>query len=195
MKKITLLLVFVAASLAVSAQIPMGTKYVGGSVGFNSSKSTARNAEAVTSYSLSPEVGYFFMENMAAGLRLGINGSSQKDNFSSTAFGVGAYVRKFWNASDNLHIFVGLGVDYAAGTVKDETPINGPDQKLNTFGAGLDLGLWYHLSERWSLVGRIGTLGFSSTSNPDNDQVGSTDFGLNVNTLGNPFSIGVYYSF
>ncbi|MBK8622999.1 MAG: hypothetical protein IPN79_14910 [Saprospiraceae bacterium] len=57
------------------------------------------------------------------------------------------------------------------------------------------MGIWYNLSDKWSVAGRMGALGFASTSNPDVDDSGVNTFGLNVNTSQAPFSLGLYYGF
>jgi hypothetical protein len=178
-------------SFALNAQIMEGTKYLGGSLGFNSSKAKSDNAEAITDWSVSPEVGYFFMDNMAAGLRLSLNGSSSGDDFSSGGFAGLVYVRKFWNASDNFHLFGGLNVGYGTNNVS----VGSFDSSENIFGAALDFGIWYNITDKWSVAGTLGNLGFSTISNPDDDQDGETGFGLNVNTTTAPFSLGVYYGF
>lgn len=192
MKKL-LFAVCMLVTLGLSAQ-DMGTKYIGGRVGFNSTKAKADGAEAATSWSVSPEFGYFVAENLAVGIRLGVNGSSQGDN-SSSGFGADVYARKFFSASDAFRLFVGANVGYGASTDKTKVGSATFESKENTLGVYLDLGATYNLSEKWTLIGRLGTLGFSSVSDPDNDKAGSTNFGLNVNTFGNPFQVGLYYNF
>lgn len=185
-----LILFFVVFSFALNAQIAKGTKYLGGSLGFNSSKDKSDGAEAETNWNVSPEFGYFFKDNMSVGVSLGINGGKSGD-LSTSGFSGLVYVRKFWNASDKFHVFGGLNAGYLANTVSNDNN----DFKQNTIGAFLDLGIWYNVSEKWSIAGRFGNLGFASTSNPDDDQDGSTEFGLNVNTTTAPFSLGLYYGF
>ncbi len=192
MKKL-LLAACLLLTFGLSAQ-DMGTKYIGGTIGFGSTKAKADGAEASTNWSVSPEFGYFVAENLAVGIRLGIDGASQGDN-SSSGFGADVYARKFFSASDAFRLFVGANVGYA--TSKNTTTVGGVefDSKENHLSAFLDLGATYDLSEKWTLIGRLGTLGFSSVSDPDNDKAGSTNFGLNVNTFGNPFQVGLYYKF
>jgi hypothetical protein len=65
-------------------------------------------------------------------------------------------------------------------------------------GANLNAGFAYGLNTRWTVVGSFGTLGFqrSTLKREDIDnKTTTTDFGLNVNTLGNLFTVGVYYTF
>lgn len=181
-------------TMVLSAQTSMGSKYIGGTVGFSSTKAKATGSEAQTSWSLSPELGYFIQDNLALGIRLNLGGTSQGDNSSST-LGGGLYARKFWDVSDNFNIFVGANLGYDGSTNKSKVGTTTFESKSNTLGVFLDLGMTYQVSEKWTIIGRLGTLGFNSTSDPDNDQAGSSSFGLNVNTLGNPFSVGMYYSF
>lgn len=161
---------------------------------FSSTKAKATGSEAQTSWSLSTELGYFIQDNLALGIRLNLGGTSQGDNSSST-LGGGLYARKFWDVSDNFNIFVGANLGYDGSTNKSKVGTTTFESKSNTLGVFLDLGMTYQVSEKWTIIGRLGTLGFNSTSDPDNDQAGSSSFGLNVNTLGNPFSVGMYYSF
>jgi hypothetical protein len=182
--------VFVIFSLSLNAQITKGTKYLGGSLGFNSYKDKSDGAEAETAWSVSPEFGYFFKDNMSAGILIGVTGRKQGD-FTSNGFSSEIYVRKFWNASEKFHIFGGLNVGYGSISAS-----NGSfDSKSNFFSAFIDLGIWYNISDKWSVAGRFGILGFLNTSNPDDDQDGSTEFGFNVSTTNAPFSLGLYYSF
>lgn len=185
-----LLFFFVVFSFALNAQITSGTKYLGGSLGFSSSKDKSDDAEALTKWSLSPEFGYFVKDNMSVGASIGLNGSTFGD-VDGFGFSGLVYVRKFWNASDKFHIFGGLNVGYGSSTVS----AGNIDSKENTFSAFLDLGIWYNISDKWSVAGRLGTLGFASISNPDDDKDGSNDFGLNVDTAAAPFSLGLYYGF
>jgi len=193
MKKV-LFAVCMLFTMALGAQTTMGSKYIGGTLGFNSTKSKADGAEALTSWSLNPELGYFIADNLALGVELSISGGSQGEN-STSGFGGGVYARKFMSATDNLNFFIGANVGYSGSTDKVKVGGTTVESKENTLGAFLDLGLTYAVSEKWTIIGRLGTLGFSSVSNPDNDQDGSSSFGLNVNTFGNPFSVGMYYSF
>ncbi|MFZ1705664.1 MAG: outer membrane beta-barrel protein [Saprospiraceae bacterium] len=184
------ILICVFFSYTLSAQIPMGTKYLGGTVGFSSTKAKTDGADAFTEWSLAPEFGYFFKDNMALGLGIGLTGAKAGDT-ELNGFGGMVYVRKFWNASDNFHVYAGLNVEY--GSTK--LTFGGNDSSLNNFGAALDLGIWYNVSDKWTVAGRLGTLGFASSSNPDDDTDGETAFGLNVSTVTTPFNLGLYYSF
>jgi hypothetical protein len=127
---------------------------------------------------------------MSAGIRIGLIGSKQ-GSLTSNGFSGDIYVRKFWNASDKFHIFGGLNVGYGTATISNPNF----DIKANFLSAFLDLGIWYNISDKWSVAGRLGNLGFSSNSNPDDDQDGSTEFGFNINTTNAPFSLGLYYGF
>jgi hypothetical protein len=181
---------FVVFSFVLNAQITSGTKYLGGSLGFNSSKPKFEGAEANTDWTFAPEFGYFFKDNMAIGVNVGISGGTEDGNDFSGFSGL-VYLRKFWNASEKFHIFAGLNVTYGS----DKFTILDNDLSINTFGALLDMGIWYNISDKWSVAGRMGALGFASISNPDLDDSGFNTFGLNVNTTQAPFSLGLYYGF
>lgn len=82
--------------------------------------------------SINPNVGYFIMDNLGVGVRLGVDLLSQGDN-SQTDFGIGAFAR--------YYVFQGLfpqvGFTYNSFKIKD-----GPDATTST---DLTLGVGYSL--------------------------------------------------
>lgn len=67
----------------------------------------------------------------------------------------------------------------------------------NVFGANLMAGFGYSLSEKWTVIGSFGFLGYETRTSTILSGVETTfsDFGLDVSTLGNRFNIGFYYNF
>ncbi|MDO7846951.1 outer membrane beta-barrel protein [Hymenobacter sp. M29] len=199
---------------ALTAQAQQGSLYIGGQVGFNTSNtevdgtggsSTIRKA---SNYSFSPEIGTFLTNQLQLGVGVTVSGSRQETPISpnSTAisrtnrFGGTVYGRYFFGEG-NFRPFLGLNVSVLPGNSTEESggPFNSTTKYTTLdLGANLNAGFAYGLNTRWTVVGSFGTLGFQrSTSKRDdiNYKTTTTDFGLNANTLGNLFTVGVYYTF
>lgn len=199
---------------ALTAQAQQGSLYIGGQAGFNSSTTEFDNGSTTTTtgkrsnYSFSPEIGTFLTNQVQLGVGFTFSGSKQENpgdlgNYGSRTnrFGGTVYTRYFFGEG-NFRPFLGLNASVLPGNRTDES--NGvagiTETKYNTLdlGANLNAGFAYGLNTRWTVVGSFGTLGFQrSSSKQENTDVKTTttDFGLNVNTLGNLFTVGVYYTF
>jgi hypothetical protein len=70
MKKSVLVLSLLMSSLFSFSQINKGQWLVGGSVGFESSKTGDIDDSKETTFNFSPNAGYFFINNLAGGLRV-----------------------------------------------------------------------------------------------------------------------------
>lgn len=193
----TLIFVFIS----VEAFSQGGSIYLGGTAGFN--LNTIKDSDVKRSnWSFSPEVGTFLSDNLQLGVGLKIRGS--KVEFSSTSSestietGATLYARNFFAAGSPFRPFIGLNVDVLPGKTTDEE--SGSDDvvvKTFTFGANLNAGFGYWISPKWTVVGSFAALGFETTSSKldgSDTKTVENDFGLNINTLGNRFTIGFYYT-
>ncbi|HEX2608337.1 MAG TPA: hypothetical protein VHK91_13200, partial [Flavisolibacter sp.] len=82
MKKVLLASILAVASSVAFAQVSninKGNWMVGGNVGFNSSKQADNDNSQVTTFNISPNIGYFFIDNFAGGLRLSFDSYKQKN--------------------------------------------------------------------------------------------------------------------
>jgi hypothetical protein len=78
MKKIVIATIFAAIASAASAQINKGQWLVGGDANFSSSKTEdADNRVSVVKFN--PNVGYFFVNNFAGGLRVSLSSTKHKN--------------------------------------------------------------------------------------------------------------------
>ncbi|MDQ3682596.1 MAG: outer membrane beta-barrel protein [Bacteroidota bacterium] len=78
MKKI-FLVAFAFISIVADAQIYKGQFMVGGNAGFQTSKGEdAPDDSRVTTVEFNPNVGYFFIDNLAGGLRLSLSSYKEK---------------------------------------------------------------------------------------------------------------------
>ncbi|NML65970.1 outer membrane beta-barrel protein [Hymenobacter sp. RP-2-7] len=212
--------IFLTAALALgalAAQAQQGSFYVGGQAGFNSTTTTANNSgtSATTSklnnYSFSPEVGTFFTNQVQFGVGFTFSGSKQ-ENPNATVIGTtlsttinrygGTVYSRYFFGEGNFRPFVGVNVSLLPGnstieTVGRVTPVTTESSTLD-FGANINAGFGYGLTKRLTVVGSFGTFGYQSSTSKEkgtDNKITTTNFGLNANTLGNLFTVGVYYTF
>jgi len=193
MKNILLFFCFFAA-MSLSAQDNKYTGHLGGTSGFSTAQSNAKNSVVKKVWSFSPEIGIYPFAHWGAGINFLIEGVSQ-GNYITTSYGCGIYVRRYFPVTDNFSMILGLNGSYKTTKAVQKFPQGNIEETENGIGAFFDLGMSYQLSPRWSLIGRIGTLGYNKTTNPDNPDYGEKVFGINLNALGNPFLAGALYKF
>jgi hypothetical protein len=87
-----LLSLFIVSSLCAFDQ---GTINPGGSVSFSSFKENS-DADAYSEFSIFPQVGYFFMENLSGDVMLAFS-SSKEGDYKFSTFGLGLGARYFYN--------------------------------------------------------------------------------------------------
>ena len=206
MKKTTFILALLLSSTFVFAQ--NGSWYVGGQIGLGQQKSENFNNNVVSkdfTSSIAPEVGLFVSNDITVGFALNMSTFKFNNDVSNTDYDKTfllspvLYARKFWNIEEIFSVFVGLDVNFSTGNLKE----NRNDQvtttdKISGFGANLNVGIAYPMGERFTAVGKYGLLGFSSLTFKDDagvKQSTDSEFGLNVNSLGSLFNIGLYYTF
>jgi hypothetical protein len=95
-----LLMVLLTITIATfaSAQTYQGQWMVGGNASFSTSKTEDDDDDSrVTDFSISPDVGYFFINNLAGGLRLSFNSSKVKaDDEAFTFFSAAPFLRYYF---------------------------------------------------------------------------------------------------
>lgn len=120
---ISVVMVFTATS--VRSQITKGNWMLGGNIHYSSTKYNSTNfGDPHTSYNwqVKPNIGYFFVDKLAAGLRANISKVGDRDRGQSyTDFNVGPYVRYYLLKADKLvNILTEAG--YAFGFEKGSMP-------------------------------------------------------------------------
>lgn len=155
-------------SSGLHAQTTQGSKTVGGNFGYSSYKNENAYAQidyTSSSFQVSPEVGYFIMDNVEVGLgfqlstgKAGYDGSDPDKN---TSFSVGPYARYYKFTSNDRFAFTGaVGFLYGSG--------KSANVKTGSFGVSIAPGFVYFLTERWGLDFQLDGIGFSSYD-PDKD--------------------------
>jgi hypothetical protein len=190
-KYIFILLLFLFAASVGYAQ--KGSWYIGGQLGFNSKTETNTGSSDVTTttWSVAPEVGTFLQNNLQLGFALNLGGSNST-NTSETTFSPVIYLRRFYPVGDKFSLFTGIVGNFTAGSTK----VNGQDGTLSGWGLNLSLGAAYAVSKTFTVVGQYGLFGYSYESVKfDNSKNSVSNFGLNVNSLGPVFNVGIYWTF
>ncbi len=190
-KSIFTLLVLLFAALATHAQ--KGSWYVGGQVGFNSKTASNTGAADVktTSWNVAPEVGTFLQNNLQLGFAVNLGGANAPDS-TVTKFSPVLYLRRFYPVGDKFSLFTGIVGNFTTGS----TTGKGESGTLSGWGLNLSLGAAFAVSKTFTLVGQYGLLGYSYESVKVGDFKSSTgNLGLNVNSLGPVFNVGIYWTF
>lgn len=160
MKKLFFTLALALGALSISAQ-EAGSMWIGGSVGFSSSK--VKGSDSQTSYKILPEFGYVLSENLAVGINVGyahiegqeVGGPLQESKFDdANAFVVAPFLRYTFLKGDLGGLFVDAGVDYTHEKGKTSKV------KSDEIGIGFKPGIAFNISEKVVLTGKFGFLGY-----------------------------------
>lgn len=116
MRKIKFLLVGLTVFAATNtfAQVNKGQWLIGGDAGFSSSKTGS--GPSLTSISLSPNVGYFFINNFAGGGRISFASVSQNSQTASAVLAAPFLRYYFLPSSKNVNVFA--DASYGFGSTK-----------------------------------------------------------------------------
>lgn len=180
--------IFLAALVAASAMTANAQVYIGGALGYSSEK-IVKDADAINTLTIAPEIGYCLDENSAVGLSLGVKSISWGE--SATNLAIGAYYRRYFCGSDNLKLFVDGVVEY--GQEKIAVTENGLAKAENTPGYiafGVRPGIKYAISDKFDLVASTGILGYKS-NNKDAGDGSAFKLGLDFTAI----NFGLYYNF
>jgi hypothetical protein len=198
MKKIFFVLILAACTLATYAQ--KGSWYIGGQVGFNSgtTEETEQADVKTTSWSLAPEVGTFLSDNLQLGFALNLYGSTEEqesDKITTSSFAPVLYLRNFYKVSDLFSVFAGIVGSYSTGTQEYTSTEGSVEYTLTGYSANISLGAAFAVSSKFTAVAQYGLLGYSSqTVEMGDTETTDTNFGININSLGPVFNVGLYYT-
>lgn len=204
MKKIMMTLAAVTVAATMNAQM-----YIGGNLGFNSSKDKTdpTDEQTVTGFTIQPEFGYQLDDKLGVGIVLGfgydktkhegtISGVDYSSEDKKTTFLIKPYLRYQCFTAGKFNVFVDGGLNFK--TVSRENFKNEMD-----FGLFVSPGIAYSVNEKWSIVAHLNdmfTLGYhkdavadvsGAPDAPTSFNVGLASGGFNVGSL----TFGVYYNF
>jgi hypothetical protein len=175
MRKLIFATLFVGSVSVAFAQgnINKGDWMLGGDAGFTSQK---QGDYKTNSFSLSPNAGYFFINNFAGGLRASV--SSSKETYSSeetknTGFELAPFVRYYFlPASQKVNLFA----DASFGFGQNKYTSGNVESKTNFTNLGIKAGPAIFITPATAL--EI-ALGFNSTKVKDVDDR-ENKFGISV---------------
>jgi hypothetical protein len=186
----TLLLILFTATVTYAQK---NSWYIGGQLGFNSrtDKNTGTADITTTTWNVAPEVGTFLQKDLQLGFALNLGGSNST-NTSETTFSPVLYLRRFYPVGDKFSLYTGIVGNFTAGSTK----VNNQSGTLSGWGLNLTLGAAYAVSKTFTVVGQYGLLGYSYESTKfDTSKSSTSNVGLNVNSLGPVFNVGIYWTF
>lgn len=184
-KSIQLLNILLLFSIVAKSQITKGNWMIGGNASFSFSGSDYGTYNTrVNGISLSPNVGYFFIDKLAGGLRLGYyrNNSKFKNvpglpsvNFNkTTVYTFGPYIRYYFLPEEKSYNILVEG-SYQFGTTKTETEVSSnPAISTNNFSIAAGPVIYFNSS-----VGIEFLLNYSTT-NTNNSITKSYKLGIGI---------------
>ena len=163
MKNLFPLLIFLAFTTGLSAQIQKGSVLLGGTVGFTN---ISEDGDSYTQLSLAPTVGFFLSDRFALGGKLQFDLLAVDDATAST-LGLAPFGRYYFNGSGMSRFFGQVDVGFLAG-LGDTS-----DENQFLFGAGV--GVDFLLKESVAIEAGLGYHRYQYT---DGD-FGYNNIGLN----------------
>lgn len=172
MKKILMMAALVVASVSASAQV-----WIGGSLGYDYDKTLGVKTNTIT---VAPEVGYNLSDRWAIALELDYS-VEFGDNPTTNTFAITPYARWTFFKSGIVGLFVDGGFNVGAEKTSGANA-------QTTWGVGFQPGASIALSPKFSIVTKLGYLGYQHREALNSDQ-----FGIGVTNR--IVSVGAYYNF
>jgi hypothetical protein len=173
MKKIYFI-VSVASVLSSStfAQVSKGSIWLGGNIGFSSSKNGSGENSKTDYYSISPSIGVAVKENNILGIEWIFNRSNFKSELNEgeiSHYGIAAFDRKYWDIVNRFYAFAHFRAGYA--NEKRENHYSTDTEKSNGWSISLTAapGLAFALSKSCYLETMLNDLFFLNYSKANNN--------------------------
>lgn len=215
--RITLFAVAMLLSFSTFAQVGTGL-FMGGELGFTSASSTSTNGSTstkgpvATTFSIKPRVGYFFTDNIAAGLTIGYASTGSKsrtiDSKSvSNTMSVGLFGRYALPLGDagNFAFLGDLNLGFSGTSGKSETTVlgttitskNDPSTRISV---GLAPGILFFPTPKIGLEANLGNIIYFSrtqvtdANNNDNRTYYTNFSAFNISSLSFNFGLNYYFN-
>jgi len=177
MRKIVTVIAFALIGSGAFAQFNQGRMLVGGSLGFSAQTNKTKTDNAtntnyrMTSFSLTPDFGYFIIDHLAVGAGLGISTTSTKFDGSdvknsSSVFTLSPFARYYVDPGVFLQANVAFGSHSDKRTDQVGTVTQTVTTKGGVMGWGVALGYAYFLTDNVAIEPMFG---YSSVSAKDKD--------------------------
>lgn len=129
-------LVFCLAGSSLFAQTQQGSIMLGGGAGF-------ATQTGLTAFEISPNLGFFVIDQLAVGGRLSFASVSPEGGSSTTTIGIGPFVRYYFMGEGKARVFAQGNFDWSSQKTGDADAVTGTG-----FGgaAGVDVFLNDHVA-------------------------------------------------
>lgn len=190
----------------VSAQLEKGSIWLGGSIGFSSSRSENQYSTEVKtqSFSFNPAIGKVVKQNLVAGIELFYNNYNEDrvdQEIRNNIYGGGVFVRKYVETFKRVYLFAHAG---AIGSVVHNKLdyYSMPDADMKGWQATLSLypGVSYALNSKVFLEAvftNFFTIGYASMKTKsaiNTNEYTNTSFAANANfNIASNFGVGVRF--
>jgi hypothetical protein len=177
MKQKLILLLIVFCCLKLNAQITKSNWLVGGNGNFSFTSFNAESNTKTTTLNLSPDIGYFFIDKFAGGVRLSfyknhVQFGQPNNNFTTfTNYNIGPFIRYYLLSIDKEYNIITEG-NYQFGDEKVKTTNSSTTTNSNNFSFSVGPVIYFN-----SCVGLEFLLNYSSAANNDNSKRGNS-FGI-----------------
>ena len=155
MKKTSILLVLLlSASCFAQAQISKGSIWLGGNIGFNSSRDEMPQESKQSNAFITPAMGIAFSQNIVSGIQLNIalseNNSGGIDR-STSNYGASLFLRRYWNVINRFYAFAHASAGYTS--LNEEVKSTNYLQDVNGWSAsmGLSPGVSFAINKRFHI--------------------------------------------
>jgi len=182
MKLLTLLFLFVSIATSGIAQINKGQFLIGGSVSFESIKNEGSNVVnyKTTDVFISPNIGYFIINNLAAGLRFDFRSYKEKvpNDFTQTYTSISPFLRYYFlQPTKKLNVFI--DVSYINYTSKFKSS-SGASYTEKTNGYIISAGPSIFLTPQVAIEFTIGYKRTTEKDHPINSTIINSGIGLQI---------------
>jgi hypothetical protein len=123
MKKVLFAVFLLVSSNAIFAQVNKGQWLAGGNIGFESRKQGDNKA---TYFNFSPDAGYFFINNLAGGIRLDFSSYKVKGiDDATTSFSLAPFARYYFlPAAQKVNVFADASFGFGSKGTADKESFN-----------------------------------------------------------------------
>jgi outer membrane protein len=181
-KSLILLFAFAVTTTLTYGQTSAGNMMVGGGISFSSSSREGGSANDASSFTFSPDFGYFISDNFAIGASVSLGSSRQGTGVAKTtsnSFGIGPFARYYLFTSNEQFGFFGQArLDFQTGRTD---PAFGEISKRQEISFALQPGAAYFLNDHWAIELYIAGFSLSSedpNTEDDNDKINQVNFSL-----------------
>ena len=178
MKKLHLLLiaVFIFALTNANAQIDQNSVMIGGGLAASSTEGSTdqTDSESTNNFliNLNPKIGYFFIDNFAAGLGIEYtyNTEDSDGNVTTSDLLAGPFGRDYFPLGESSAFFAELNVVFGSTNIDDEQQ----DVSTSLFGLGIGPGFTIFANESIGIEGIVRYNYITGSTDIDGNSVGLT---------------------